>query len=224
MAIEKVLTGILFVLSEGCTWRGIDAPHARWNSIYQYYRRWCRNGLWEAVWESVSPAAAPDTVYLDSTFIKVHRSGLNPEGGRDTQALGRTKGGWNSKVHAVVDRHGTPRALFLSGGQVADISHARDLLEELPKLPTRMVVADKAYDSDALRVWLLERDITPCIPPKSNRQSPLPYRQASYRRRPRVENCFAHLKTFRRVATRYDKLAETFFGWVLLAVIIKFGL
>lgn len=224
MAIEKVLTGILFVLSEGCTWRAIDEPGVSWNSVYQYYRRWCRESVWEAVWQTVCPTLPPGTVYLDASHIKVHRSGLNPAGGRETQALGLTKGGWNTKLHAAVDRQGVPRALFLSAGNAADIYHATDVLEALKDLPASMVVADKGYDCDALRIWLYEQGITPCIPPKSNRRDPLPYRKASYRKRHRVENFFAHLKTFRRVATRYDKLAETFFGWVLLAVIIKFGL
>jgi transposase len=224
LATEKVLTAILFVLSEGCTWRAIDAPGVRWNSVYQYYRRWCRDGLWEQVWQSVAPATAVSAVYLDSSHIKVHRSGLNPAGGRETQALGLTKGGWNTKVHAAVDRRGVPRALFLSGGNVADIYHAKDVLEEVAAWPVKLVVADKGYDSDDLRIWLYEQGVTPCIPPKSNRTERLPYRRSSYRKRHLVENFFAHLKTFRRVATRYDKLADTFFGWVLLAVILKFGL
>ena len=74
-----------------------------------------------------------------------------------------------------------------------------------------------------LRRWLSERGVTSCIPPRSNRQNPRPVRRSSYRKRHLIENFFGHLKTFRRVATRYDKLAETFFGWVLLAVIVKFG-
>jgi len=116
-----VLTGILFLLSEGRTWRAIQERGASWNSIYQYYRRWCRDGVWEAVRQAVSPATKLDTIYLDATQIKVHRSGLNPAGGRETQALGLTKGGGNTKLPAAVDRHGVPRALFLSGGHVADI-------------------------------------------------------------------------------------------------------
>jgi transposase len=216
-----VLTAILFVLSEGCTWRGIDQPDAAWNSVYQYYRRWCRAGVWEKLWQQVAPATKLKAVYLDATHIKVHRSGLNPEGGRETQALGLTKGGWNTKWHAAVDHRGAPCALLLSAGNEADISHARDVLEDLP---AQMVVADKGYDSDDLRIWLFEQGITPCIPPKSNRLDPLPYQKGAYRKRHWVENYFAHLKTFRRVATRYDKLAETFFGWVLVATAIKFGL
>ena len=223
MAMEKVLTAILFVLSEGCTWRGIDTPEACWNTIYQYYRRWCREGLWERVWQELAPKLAGKTVFLDASHIKAHRCALNPEGGRDWQALGLTKGGWNTKLHAVVDRHGVPRALFLSAGNVADIYHAEDVLAEAPLAGLWMVVADKGYDSDALRIWLYEHGISPCIPARSSRDQPLPYGEATYRKRYLVENFFAQVKTFRRVATPYDKLAETFFGWVLLATIIKCG-
>jgi transposase len=219
--MEKVLTAILFVFHEGCTWRGIDRPEARWNSVYQYYRRWCRDGTWQLVLDQVTPVAkAPAAVYGDSSFIKVHRSGLNAAGGRDLQAIGLTKGGWNTKLHAVVDRKGRPLALQLTAGHVADVSQAEELLQEVD---AKIAVLDKGYDSDPLRIWLFERGVTPCIPAKSNRVDPLPYSQATYRKRHLVENFFCALKTFRRVATRYDKLAETFFGWVLLAVVVKFG-
>lgn len=202
MAIDKVLTGIFFVLSEGCTWRALDEPGVSWNSVYQYDRRWCRESVGEAVGQTVCPTVPPGTVYLDASHSKVQRRGRNPAGGRETQALGLTKGGWNTKLHAAVDRQGVPRARFLSAGNVADIYHAQDVLEELPDLPATKVVADKGYDSDELRIWLYEQGLSPCLPPKSNRLDPLSYRKASYRKRHRVENFFAHLKTFRRVATR----------------------
>lgn len=218
--MEKVLRAILFVLSEGCTWRGIDQPDAAWNSVYQYYRRWCRDGVWEELWRQAAPKGKAGVVFLDASHIKVHRSGLNAAGGREYQAVGLTKGGWNTKLNAAVNGKGVPVAMLLSPGHDADIAHATEVIEEVE---AGMLVADRGYDSDPLRIWLYERDITPCIPPKSNRRNPLPYRRSSYRKRHLVENFFAHIKTFRRVATRYDKLAETFFGWVLLAVIIKFG-
>jgi len=221
LAMETVLVGILFVLSEGCTWRAIDRPEASWNSIYQYYRRWCGSDLWEQLWQWLAPALQGTTVYVDASHVKVHQCGLNPAGGRETQAVGLTKGGWNSKVHAAVDGRAVPRALFLSAGNVAEVEHATDVLEGIP---AKMAVLDKGYDSDALRIWLFEREVTPCIPAKSNRIDPLPYRKASYRKRHLVENFFQQIKTFRRVATRYDKLAETYFGWVVLATVIKCGL
>lgn len=219
--MEIVLTGILFVLSEGCTWRAIDRSGAHWNAVYQYYREWCRSGLWEQVWQKVAPAQRGTTAYADSSHVKVHQCALNPAGGRETQAVGLTKGGWNSKVHASVDSAGVPRILLLSAGNEADVVHAKELLEGLD---IKIAVLDKGYDSDDLRIWLFERGITPCIPSKSNRIEPLPYRKATYRKRHLIENFFQKMKTFRRVATRYDKLAETYFGWVLLAAILRFGL
>lgn len=116
-----------------------------------------------------------------------------------------------------MDGKGRPWALLLTGGHVADVSQATEVLTELD--PKR-VVADRGYDSDPLRRWLAERGVTSCIPSRSNRRHPRPVRRSSYRKRHLIENFFGHLKTFRRVATRYDKLAETFFGWVLLAVIV----
>lgn len=219
--MEIVLTGILFVLSEGCSWRAINRPGAHWNAIYQYYREWCGNGLWESLWQECARAQKGGTVYVDASHVKVHQSGLNPAGGRETQAVGLTKGGWNSKIHVAVDGAGAPRVLLLTAGHEADVNYAQEVLEDLE---VKMAVLDKGYDSDALRIWLFERDVTPCIPSRSNCLNPWPYPKRSYRKRHRVENFFQKIKTFRRVATRYDKLAETYFGWLLLATIVKFGI
>ena len=73
--MEIVLTGILFVLTEGCTWRAIDRPEACWNSVYQYYRRWCRDGLWEKLWQVVTPKLHGATAYVDASHVKVHQCG-----------------------------------------------------------------------------------------------------------------------------------------------------
>lgn len=216
-----MLTGILFVLSEGCSWRAIHRPEAHWNSVYRYYRTWCREGWWVRLWQEHAPAQKGSTVYVDASHVKVHQSGLNPAGGRATQAVGLTKGGWNSKIHAAVDGAGAPRVLLLTAGNEADVSRAQEILE---LVETKMAVLDKGYDSDPLRIWLFEQGVTPCIPSKSNRLDPLPYRKRSYRKRHLVENFFQRIKTFRRVATRYDKLAETYFGWMLLAAVLKFGI
>jgi transposase len=218
--MENVIRAILIVLHEGCGWRAIDDPEARWNSVYQYYRRWCRTGTWHKLWNLLAPPTRGKSAFLDSSHIKVHRSGLNPVGGREAQAIGKSRGGWNTKLHAMVDAVGAPCALSLSPGNEADVSHAPEVLQEME---AGKLVADKGYDSDPLRTWLAGRGITSCIPPRSNRTHPQPFSRILYRKRHLVENFFEKIKTFRRVATRYDKLAETFFGWVLLAVIVKFG-
>ncbi len=208
------MRGILIILSQGCKWRAIHRPEAAWNSVYQYYRRWAREGIWAQLFAGIELPLKGARRFLDSTHVKVHRCASNPCGGQASQAMGRTKGGMNTKIHAVVDEVGMPARLFLSAGNDADISHAETLVE---LIPAGILVADKGYDSDPFRQWLSERGIKPCIPPRSNRRHPCSYSKQSYRKRHLVENFFERIKNFRRVATRYDKLAETFLGFVCLA-------
>ena len=211
------MRGILTVLSQGCKWRAIDGPEASWNSIYQYYLRWARQGVFELLFAQIELPLAGSRLFLDSTHVKVHRCASNPPGGQKGQAMGRTKGGLNTKIHAVVDAARQPVRLFLSPGNDADITHAPTLVADIP---AAMLVADKGYDSDPFRQWLRERGIQPCIPPRSNRKVPQTYSKASYRKRHVVENFFERIKNFRRVATRYDKLAQTYLGFVCLAATI----
>jgi len=74
------------------------------------------------------------------------------------------------------------------------------------------VIGDKAYDSDAFREALIEREITLCILPRAKRQAPATYCKALYKHRHKIENMFAKLKDWRRISTRYDRYAYTFFS------------
>jgi len=212
-----VLESILFVLTEGCSWRAIDRPQARWNSVYQYFRRWCQHGTLQKVLIQFGPELAPGWHFVDSTHVKVHADGSNPAGGQASQAMGRTKGGLNTKIHALVNARSEALVIALSGGNQADISLAEELTECLPENST--LIGDKAYDSSTLRQTAATKGITTCIPGRSNRTTTVPFSATLYRRRHRVENFFERIKRYRRVATRYDKLAETFLGFVCLAIL-----
>ena len=208
------MRGILIVLSQGCKWRAIDRPEASGNSIDQYFRRWTREGIFAELLAQIELPLQGSRRFLDTTHVKLHRCACHPAGGQAAQAMGRTKGGMNSKIGAVVDEAGQPIRLLRSAGNDADISHAQTLVEEIPGT---LLAADKGFDSDPFRHWLLERGMTPCIPPRSNRLKPCKYSRASYRKRHLVENFFERIKNFRRVATRYDKLAETYLSFVSIA-------
>jgi len=82
------------------------------------------------------------------------------------------------------------------------------------------LLGDKAYDSAELRDWLEERGTTPVIPNRSNRKQPFGFNKKSYKRRHRVENAICRIKDFRRIATRYDKLARNFLAAVCLVAAI----
>ena len=87
----------------------------------------------------------------DAMHIKVHRDGANPAGSLAAQAMGRTKGGLNTKLHALSDDRARPQALTLTAGQQADVSHAPGLLE---RAESRHVIMDRGYDSDSLRALI----------------------------------------------------------------------
>jgi len=108
-------------------------------------------------------------------------------------------------------------ALSLTPGQAADINQAVPLLDQLEP---DALLADKGYDSDALVEALEERGITPVIPPKANRREPRKTDFALYRERNLVERFFNRLKQYRALATRYDKLANTFLAAVALVCVL----
>ena len=126
-----------------------------------------------------------------------------------------------TKIHAIVDALGNPVALSLTPGQAADINQAIPLLDQVDdRIEPDALLADKGYDSDALVETLEQRGITPVIPPKANRREPRKTDFALYRERNLVERFFCKLKQYRAIATRYDKLANTFLAGVALVCIL----
>ena len=91
------------------------------------------------------------------------------------------------------------------------------MLIDLPERQPNALLADKAYDSDAIRADLKRRGIKAVIPPRSNRKIAIRYNKRLYRERNYIERVFGHLKINRAIATRYDQLAETFLSMLFLA-------
>lgn len=130
------------------------------------------------------------------------------------QALGRSRGGLSTKIHALVDGLGMLAKFSLTGGQAGDSPEALPLLGELRP---DSVAADKAYDTDALIAHLHTIDAQAVIPSRANRREQRPLDKHLYRSRNLVERFFARIKQFRRIATRYDKLSERFSAFIALA-------
>ena len=109
---------------------------------------------------------------------------------------------------------GNPLRILLTPGQSADNAQALILLEGLH---CQAVVADKAYDTNAILAHLTDHQIAVVIPPKSNRVDQRLYDENLYADRNKIERFFNHLKAYRRIATRYDKTATSFLAFVHLA-------
>lgn len=115
-----------------------------------------------------------------------------------------------------------PVAFHLTPGQDADIAAAPDVLALAPAMTA--LLADKGYDGDDFRADIAERGATPVIPNKSNRKTLHPFDPDAYKGRNVIERSFCRLKDFRRVATRYDKLARNFLAAVFLAALVAYWL
>ena len=105
---------------------------------------------------------------------------------------------------------------------MSDHKGAALMLPALP--PARELIGDRGYDSGWFRAALAARGIEPCIPSTRSRKAPLPYDKALYRQRHRIENTFGRLKDWRRIASRYDRCAHTFFSAICIAATVTFWL
>lgn len=136
------------------------------------------------------------------------------------QCVGITRGGRNTKIHAVVDALGNPIHVQLSSGDVHDSAIAEDVMDHVELEPNETtVLADKAYGSFEFREYIADRDADFCIPPKSNTVDPWYCDFVRYKERHVVECFFNKLKENRRIATRFDKLAYRFLAFVHLGCI-----
>ena len=136
--------------------------------------------------------------------------------GQEKQALGRSRGGFSTKIHASSDSLGNPTRLILTGGEQSDYKQAINLIKGQE---AEAVLADKGYDADYIVKAIEEMDAEVVIPPRSIRNEQREYDKILYEERNNIERMFGKLKHFRRVATRYDKLAVSYMAFVMVASI-----
>lgn len=212
-----MLTAIFFVLRAGLPWRDLPAHFGPWGSVYTRFRRWCAAGLFPRLLVLVAKRAKGELRYIDCSHIKLHQDGANPRGGQAPQAIGRTKGGINTKLAAIVEGRGRAVALGLAEGQRHDLHAVEPLLACLRR---RRAVGDKGFDADTFRTRLSQQRTRVCIPPKRSRRSPVAFHRGYYRGRHKIENFFGRIKRHRRISTRYEKLAQTFLAFVQFATVL----
>ena len=150
---------------------------------------------------------------IDTSVVRVHQHGACIACNREQQ-MGRSRGGLTSKIHALVDADGLPVRLGLTTGEAHDNRLCSILLSGLS--PRTMLLADRGYNADWIRVLASEKGAWANIPPKRNRKEPICFSPYLYRARNLVERFFNKIKQCRRVATRYDKLAANYLAFVKL--------
>ena len=214
---RNMLSGMLWIVRSGAQWRELPEAYGPWQSVYARFAKWRDDGTLEAIFRALSADADMENLSLDSTCIKVHES-ANGGGKTADKAVGRTRGGLNTKLHAIVDGLENPVEFTLSAGNDYDSVHAVELLEKV-EISGSNVLADRAYGAKTIRAYISDQGASYVIPPQSNVSDPWPVDWSLYKERHLVECFFQKLKWFRRIATRYDKLGAFFLAFVYLASI-----
>ena len=162
---------------------------------------------------------------FDSTIVRAHVSAAGAKGGKKAKALGRSRGGFTTKIHAKSDASGDIIAFDLTGGEASDGRHFETLLDIGPDIQPRAAICDKGYASKANRE-AAGRGIAPVIPHKANeKDKPAFFARTLYKARARIEQGVGRLKRFKRVALRCEKTARNFrsiVGFAAGLCLIKF--
>jgi transposase len=211
------VNAVLWIAKTGAPWRDLPERFGNWNSVFQRFNRWCKSGVFQAILEQLQD---PDlgVLLLDSTIIRAHQHAAGAEGSSaEAEALGRSRGGFSTKIHVACDGLGKPVKIILTPGQKHDVTQGPALIAESD---AKKKIADKGYDSDAFVEAIEATGAAAVIPPRSNRNEPRSYDKEAYKERNVVERYINVLKQCRRVATRYEKTARNFLGIVQLASIL----
>jgi transposase len=208
------INAITWIAKTGAPWRDLPERFGNWNSVFQRFNRWCKAGLFETIMAKLQD---PDlgVLLLDSTIIRAHQHAAGAEGScSQAEALGRSRGGFSTKIHVACDGLGKPVKIILTPGQDHDVTQGPALIAGSD---AEKIIADKGYDSEAFIADIESRAAEAVIPPRRNRLSERTYDREEYKKRNVVERFINVIKQSRRVATRYEKTARNFLGVVALA-------
>ena len=135
----------------------------------------------------------------------------------ETEALGRSVGGFSCKIHVLTDALGYPLRLRLTPGQTADVTQAKAIVTGVP---IKVLLADKGYDSQDFVDYLHQQGIEALIPSRSHAKQPRPYDRVVYKERHLIECFFSKIKQYRRVFTRFDKKAQNFLSFLYFVSVL----
>ena len=211
---------VLYVGRTGLPWRDLPEEFGDWSAVYNRLRRWKNNGTWERLWQQLQTdeLSLADNLFIDSTCVRAHQHAAGApkkKGGQENQALGRSRGGFSTKIHLGCLSEENAISIVVTGGQTADVKGFDAVFDGVPvNHSIQNAVMDKGYDSNEIGKKLTDNQMQVVIRPKKNRVQEIDYDKELYKQRNRVERFINRIKQFRPIATRYEKLAETFVAFL----------
>jgi transposase len=213
---RRVLNGIFWVLRSGAPWRDLPAYNGPRAACYNRFVRWRQAGVWDRIMDALAAGHDAAVQMIDTSVVRVHRHGTCTAN-NNHQAIGRSRGGLTSKIHAMVDTNGLPVHLVLTPGEAHDNRLCSVLLSAL--LPQTMLLADRGHDANWIRGLARQQGAWANIPPKRTRKDPICFTPYLYRARNLIKRFFNKIKQCRRVATPSYKLAANYLAFVKFASI-----
>ncbi|MFD0399942.1 IS5 family transposase [Kitasatospora sp. NPDC127121] len=265
---RQVVNGVLHRIRTGVPWRDLPDRYGPWKTVHERHRRWSADGTWQMLLERIQAREdASGTIdwdiSVDSTVVRGHHHAAGARhtpppasgtgrstgraaadrpaggGGAAGEALGRSRGGFTTKIHLSADGHCRILSLVITPGQSADCTQFEPVMDKIrvPRLTTGRprttpdsVSADKGYSNRRTRRYLRRRGIPHVIPEKADQTAnrsrrgsaggrPPGFDQDRYKKRNTVERAINRLKAFRAVAARFDKRAYIYLGTLTAAAL-----
>ncbi|WP_414703725.1 IS5 family transposase [Pseudomonas sp. TCU-HL1] len=210
---RRFIEAVLWIARTGSPWRDLPETYGHWHRVYVRYSCRSRKGVWLQLMESLAADADVEHLMVDGSIVRVHQHGAAKKD-QDTEAMGKSRGGLSTKIHAAVDALGNPGRLLLAPGQTSEYGQAQALIEGFTP---EAVLAGKGYDLDAFIDAIQRKGAEAVIPSRKNRLKPRQLDRHLYKARNLVERFFQKLKQFRRIATKYERLARNYQSMLSLA-------
>lgn len=201
----------------GAPWRDLPTELGQWNAVFKRHGRWADKGVWQGLHTYFIDEPDMEWLLIDSTVVRAHPCAAgapHAKGGQEQQALGKSVGGFSTKIHVAVDALGNPWRLLLTAGQRADSTQALALLAGFD---FEAVWADRGYDTDKILAFVAQNEAEAVIPAKKNRVVPRDTDWHVYKARQVVECFINKIKHYRRIFSRFEKYDTRYMGFLSFA-------
>lgn len=210
--IRTFLEAVCYLCRTGCQVRQLPRKYGNCFSIYQRFLRWKKKDIWRKMFQEFQDID-DEWFMIDGSVIRANQCAAGYKTGFK-ENLGRSRGGFSTKIHALSDALGNPVKFILSPGNDHDITHAEELVKDLRNTK---ILADRGYDSEKFVAFLKKNGCKALIPSRSNSKKKRVFDKHIFRERHLIENLFSKIKHFRRISSRFCKTSSSFLSFLHFA-------